>query len=476
MKYNLVKIGTIAMFIFILSGCAVNNPPKEAEGSDANSASQEEVINQEEASDEEVQQVKSPLIQNLENLLLDDADSVMVAAYVQDHIKEASPEEADQMIEILLQMQTALIQKSHEGLLYDSAYMEALNNTMGGVLDPEKINEIENEAVRSFYQSVVDSELTMVRYEETPVLETNWESIQAYQATFTEPFQMVIDFQDYNNLLRAEDVEDLVNRVYAMEEMLLKSSNGFAKSELTELYSTYVSRILAGPEGSYLYRLGDASDDYYKKMVVAIEGHEKSGFAKETQVMMAEETKTFNHLIDIVDAYRSNNPYGEHRWEKSVKEEGDVKVVTLSYEGEDASVSKRINAILQSAKAELIESLGASNYQIDMYKAYQSGDYATIQIYINYIAEDGQAEYDEKAVNLDLKNGILLTLNTLLKSGEDGLLDEVNTLAESDFETIPNFSLTTTGLLLTEPKESSPNIDHAVITMDQLLKNKQHKK
>ncbi|MBF4695551.1 hypothetical protein [Fusibacter ferrireducens] len=495
MKYNVIKIGAIAILMFVMSSCAVNTPQKITEEVEVNTTSQGDASTQEEAStqedittqevittqgdvstqgeeiDQEAPQVKSERIQNLENLILNDADSVLVAAYVRNNIKEASPEEADQMIEILLQMQTALIQRSHEGILYEPAYMDALNITMGGVLAPDKISKIENEKVRSFYQSVADSDLTMVRYEETPVLETDWVKIKGYQATFTEPFQMVVDFHDDKNLFREENVEALVNRIYAMEEMLLKAPNGFAKDELTELYSTYVSRMLIGPEGTYLYRLVNASDSYYKKMTVAIEGHETSGFAKIAKEMMAETLNTDNHLMDIVGAYRLNNPYIEHRFEKNVASEGDIQIVTLTYEGVDASITKRVNELIQSATKALVESSGAtSDYQIDMYKSYQFGDYATIQIYNNYLTEDGESHYDEKSVNLDLKNGVLLTLNTLLNSEAETVLDKINTVSDSNFTRVPDFSLTVTGLLLTDSKGSSPNAKYSVITKDQLLK------
>lgn len=471
MKYNVIKIGAIAMLMFVLSSCAVNNPPKSTEKADVNITLQEDITTQGEEIDKETFQVKSELIQNLENLVLNDADSVMVATYIRDNIKEASPEESDQMVEILLQMQTALIQRSHEGILYEPAYMDALNITMGGVLDPNKISKIENETVRSFYQSVSASDLTMVRYEETPVLETDWVKIKGYQATFTAPFQMMIDFHDDMRLFREENVEALANRIYAMEEMLLKTPNGFAKDELTALYNTYVSRVLVGPEGSYLYRLVDKSDAYYKKMKVAIEGHETSGFAKVAKEMMLEGAKTDNHLSNSVNDYRLNNPYDEHHFQKNVAEEGDIQVTTLIYEGVDISVTKRINAILLSAVKELIESSGVtSNYQIDMYKSYLFGDYVTIQIYNNYLTEDGESHYDEKAVNLDLKNGVLLTLKTLLKSDKNTVLDKINTVSDSNFASVPNFALTETGLLLTTSNESSPNAKHSVITKDQLLK------
>gem|GEM_PF-2535721 len=508
MKYNLVKVGVVAMLILALTGCSGGSNPQNLKETDVNSISQQNEIdggnvsgNEGNATDNEGYttdnegyttdnegyttdnegnttdstdsdgRTKGPLIQDLENLVLSDANSVLVAAYVRGHINEALPEEADYMVEILLEMQAALIQKSHEGILYESAYMDALNNTMGGVLDPDKISEIKDDGVRAFYQSVVDSDLTMVRYEETPVLETNWEKIKSYQATFTEPFQMVVDFHNYNDLIRKENVEEMTRRVYAMEEMLLKAPSGFAKNELADLYSTYVSRMLAGPEGAYLYRLTDVSDPYYKKMALAVEEHETSGFAKVTKNMMAQKTKTFEHLIDIVERYRLNNPYGKHQWEEGTIEDGNAKVTMLTYKSEDAIVSERINAILLAASDELIKSSGASsNYDIEMYKTYQSGNFATVHLYINYATKDGETHYDEKVVNLDLKNGIELTLNTLLNTSDADVLDKVNTLSESDFSTTPSFSLTVTGLLLTGEKENAADIKVATITKDKLLK------
>ncbi len=480
MKYNVIKIGAIAMLVFVLSSCAIDNPQKNIKSTEkegANTTSQEDITTQEDVTaqgetiDKEVSPIQSGRIENLENLVRSDADSVLVADYVRDNIKEASPEEADQMVEILLQMQKPLIQQSHEGILYEPEYMDALYTTMGGILNPDKISQIENETVRAFYQSVVASDLTMVRYEETPVLVTDWVKIGGDQASFTEPFQMVVEFNDDQNLFREENVEALVNRIYEMEAMLLKAPRGFAKDELTELYKTYVSRMLIGPEGTYLYRLVDPVDSYYQKMTAAIEGHETSGFAKIAKEMMAEKPNTNNHLMAIVDAYRANNPYIEHRFKKNVAEEGDVKVTTLIYEGMDVFVTERINAILQSALKELVKSSGVtSNYQIDMYKSYLFGDYVTIQIYDNYLTEDGESHYTEKTVNLDLKNGVLLTLEALLKSDKDNVLDKVNAVSDSNFESVPNFSLIETGLLLTASKESSPNAEHSVITKDQLLK------
>lgn len=482
MKYIVIKIGAMVLLLLALGGCAGQpNVPT----TDEKNTSQEQLDdgkgldaidtaaeNQEENQDEDVSQLeKSPLIQTLEGLVVNDADSVMVAAYVRDHMTEALPEEADRMIEILLHMQTQLIQKSHEGILYEPAYLDALNNTMGGVLDPNKISDIKDDVVRDFYQSVADSDLTMIRYEETPVLETDWEKIKAYQASFTDTFQMVVDFHIDNDLFREEDVASLVNRIYDMEDMLLKAPNSFAKDELTDLYNTYVSRMLAGPEGSYLYRLTDKTDAYAKKMATAIEGHEESGFAGVARTMMAEETKTFNHLIDIIDDYRLSNPYGKHHWEEVTTDEGQVKVSKLVYKRDDSIVTQRVNEMLKAASEDLIRSSGVSTeYSLDMYKTYQSGDKATVHLYMNYETDDGQIHYDERTLNLDLNHGTILTLNTLLKTSDAKLLDKVNTLSEADFTNLPTFSLTTTGLMLTGEIEDVLNRKVATITKDALLK------
>ncbi len=470
MKYNLVKIGIFTLLLVFLGGCANISP----DISDANNASQE-VVEEEttddpnEGNDESQQQSDSQIIQDLKKLVLNDGDSVSVAAYIRGNINNATPEEADQMVEILLQMQTELIQKAHEGLLYEPEYLEALNKTMGGVLAPDKVHEIENETVRAFFQAVVDSDLTMVRYEETPVLETDWNKIGSYGATFTEAFQLVVDFHDYNNLFREENVDALVQRTYMMEVALPNLQDGFAKAQLTELYSTYVSKLLAGPEGSYLYRLGDKDDDYYKKMEKAIaEDVSISGFAKTANVMMTEETRDFNHLINIVDSYRMDNPYGEHHWQNQVSEEDGIVLNKLIYVGEGA---EKVNNILDSATEDLIkESDTTSNYQIDMRKSYQYGDFATIYIYINYTKADGETDYRDKAVNIDLKKGNILTLSDLLNTTENKVLEKVNALSGADFKEVPNFSLISTGILLTGDNEDPQNLESAVITENKVLK------
>ena len=470
MKYYILKIGTIALLLIVLTGCAGQPYTQKTEDK---TTTQEDVFEDKENEESVSQPERSPLVQKLVDLVVNDADSVMVAAYVRENITEVLPEEADDMIEILLQMQTQLIQKSHAGILYEPKYLEALNSTMGGILDPNKVANIKDDAVRTFYQSVVDSDLTMVKYEETPVLETDWEKIARYQATFTDAFQMVVDFHYYNDLIRNENVDVLVSRIYAMEDMLQKTPYGFAKFELTDLYNTYVSRLLAGPEGAYLYRLTDAKDSYTKKMAIATEDHETSGFARVARTMMKEETNTFNHLISIVDGYRLSNPYGKHHWEELIQKDDKNEVIMLVYSSEDTTVTQRVNDILKAAADDFIKTMGIrENYSLDMYKTYQYGDSATIHLYMNYDTEDGKTYYEDKVINLDMKHGTLLTLNALMKTSDAKLLDEINTLSESDFTVVPDFSLTLTGLLLTGEREASSSMKVATITKDELLKIK----
>ena len=208
-------------------------------------------------------------------------------------------------------------------------------------------------------------------------------------------------------------------------------------------------------------------------MAIATEDHETSGFARVARTMMKEETNTFNHLISIVDGYRLSNPYGKHHWEELIQKDDKNEVIMLVYSSEDTTVTQRVNDILKAAADDFIKTMGIrENYSLDMYKTYQYGDSATIHLYMNYDTEDGKTYYEDKVINLDMKHGTLLTLNALMKTSDAKLLDEINTLSESDFTVVPDFSLTLTGLLLTGEREASSSMKVATITKDELLKIK----
>ena len=418
------------------------------------------------------QSTEAQMLEAMKNIILSGGDSVTVAQYFNENIQQATPDEADQMLDWLIQMQSGLIQTSHEGLLYEPEYLDALNETMNGILDPDKVDLIENQEVKAFYHSLLDSDLTLVRYEETPVAEMDWSHIQSLGGSYTEALQMMVDFSIYRPLLRDEDVETYVDRIYQMEAQLMISPDGFGKEKLLELYDDYVAYALSGPEGSYIYRLQDKSDTYYQKMMAVTSDVKESGFAKVAQTLMSvQSADDFMGLMDIVDGYRGDNPYNPRHWTKVTSMQDGLEMTTFSYEGLDPRISDKVNELINQALDRLVvQSLDGTVDQVSMYRTYGTSKYSTIYIYLNYTDQDGAFQYKDTSVTLDLDHGTLLDLKSLLKINESDFIQTVNALTDQTFTLPPKFEVINTGLLLTAQSEDENQNAFGVITNDILLK------
>lgn len=395
--------------------------------------------------------------------------------YIQDHIDQASPQEADQMIEILLIMQTPFIQKAYEGIFYEEGYMTALNETMGGILDESKVDQIKDETIRSFYQSLIKSALTIVRYEETPSVETDWAKIKSLNGQYTSLFQMVVDMSDYQEYLRNQDLKTLTDRIYQMEDKLSQAedSSDFARASLENLYDLYVGSVLVGPEGTYLYQLNDPKDDYAIQMKAVIEGHDNSGFFQiANQLMQAKiNQEAFNPLIEMVNAYQRNNPYQTFNWHLSKTLEGTAENNLLSLESANKALEEKINEGLRHEADEMLREADVKgDYNLTMYKTYESYDAVSIAFYLNYTDENNQAVFLEKVVSYSLKTGEVLTLSKLLECDKAEVIDLINQGSQSNYTQLPRFELTKTGILLRAQSTEEATAKHSVMTSDQLYR------
>lgn len=488
MKYNLFKnkiatFGMIACIALSMVACTgtgigetdLDETPTNSdiensaeESTDPSEQNEEANPNTEDVSGDPVKSIE---IEALEALVANDGRAADVVNFLEAHIGDVSSADADVMLDILLKMQTGLIQASHEGLLYEDAYMDALNNTMGGVIDPEKVGDIEDETVRAYYQSVIDSYLTMVRYEETPVVVTDWSKIKGLNAQYSEGLQMAVDYSEYRELLRAEEVGVLVDRIFDMEAKILTLDTSFAKERLIATYDEYLSFMLSGPEGSYIYRLRDSEDSYTAKMKAAIENHLESGFAQTANVLINDTEMDEMSRFQFLSAYRNNNAYIEYKWSEVTKDENGYPETRLVFMGEDSEIENKVNTIIQNAKDYLVKDLDQDKITaISMYRAYDITSDATITIFANYTDDQGITQNKMQTVNIDLMTGSLMSLEGLLGQVGDELLATIESLTGVTFTTVPDFNLISTGIMMTASENDINTNAYAVITKDQLLK------
>lgn len=122
---------------------------------------------------------------NFMKLIKPQTDASEIGEYIRENIKDVDASSSEKMIEYLIIYQTETIDDFNEKL--DSLeYTEALNKDMGGDLESGRIKNISNERVKKDYQNLIDSFLTVKRYEENPVVKTNWKALNNYSFNIKE--------------------------------------------------------------------------------------------------------------------------------------------------------------------------------------------------------------------------------------------------------------------------------------------------
>ena len=190
--------------------------------------------------------------------------------YIRDNIKYVDENDADEMINWLLIYQTETINDLNFKIS-SPEYLEALNVNMNGILDKTEIDTIKDEKVRGDYQELIDGFMTIKRYEENPVVETDWKALNNLSSYVSDDLGSLLEIyqklQNYEYDREELDVEKIVKDIIKVESIIDNHKSDFIHSLGNELYKLQISSILIGPEGNYLSFFVDKDSKEYSELI-----------------------------------------------------------------------------------------------------------------------------------------------------------------------------------------------------------------
>lgn len=421
---------------------------------------------------------ESRLLEDFEALLSPESTAADLANFMFQGNIYASPEEMETMLEWLLIYQTEPILDIGDKL-YEEAYYLALNDTMGGQINPDKIQAIEDEDVRDDFQLIYDSFLTIVRYEETPVLETDWTRLLDYKDTYSTilatAMELRVERMTYN-----EDYRAIAEKVYGIENLIELAETPYARQYIIDLHSLYVGDLLVGPEGSYLTTFMYGEDDFYtgdlyKALVDFAATHPETEFAQLITELDKGEWETFigpNNLINDYLTFGYNSPL---KWTYGLSPfpSGYQKLVLRA--DDYPELESKVNKAIDDKITEMLASVdNPVNYGLYTYTSGNKAGLTSLSISINYMATPDQTKYLSDSITFDLATGDILSITDLLQMDEAAVIATINALSGANYNALPKFSYAYESIFLNGPTDEDQGKTYTVIPLKDLVPYVKH--
>lgn len=328
--------------------------------------------------------------------------------------------------------------------------MDALNDDMDGILDASKIKNISNETIRAFYQNLSDSYLTIVRYEETPVVEIDWTKIDALDATFSEGLEYVINARSYNTNIDYLDYYDIAERVVALEKMIALETSAFVKSQMLDLYEMWTSYLVVGPEGTHIELYVNKEDSLYEEMFEFSYNYEATNFGQFMRTLVEGDYEDYSAAYDQYDNFMRTNVFKTHQWTTDESIDGDNSSKTLIYENKvDVDLTKSVNRLISLAVEEVIDAIELTvPYKVEVFQYEASEETATLLVTASYDISATERGFVEKYITIDLETGREMYLNEYLQVSSTEVLELINKLGDADFTILPAYGKSYNGIYL----------------------------
>ncbi len=336
----------------------------------------------------------------------------------------------DALITLLLE-QRQLIDRLNR-VVYRTDYLFALNDTMGGVMDAERIDRIEPESVRLDYRSAHDALLTIVRYEETPVFEPDWSRLQKIAGTGGEDLELLtrlyskVQNRGYGYPV---DHENLILDTITTEKALLRVPEGVLHHHLRRLYDRQIATLLVGPEGETIGLMMDPDSEERARLSFIMENYPLSALAELAEALDGQlANEDFMGSSDIIQGHR---PFG-------LDHSGSLKTVEVTLgevesrrmildEWPDEAIMEKINQKIHAVMDVLIIDRG-SEQTINGYVQFANDDFLSLSLSSSYQDENGGYQFHQQHMTLDLSTGEAVPLADVLRSTEietDTFVEEV---------------------------------------------------
>ena len=440
----------VILLSLTLAGCTSTQPTLQPDETTAQVAESTTSPIRTEATTEaaEITEAQPAMMDDFQTLLTQTSHAGDLGLFIKDNIADASTEDAELMLQWLFIYQSELILKIND-LIYTEAYANPLYDVMGGILDPEKVVDIEDPTVRNDYQALVDGYMTLVRYEETPAIETDWAALTSLNDAFSPEMADLLTLRAESQFFYTEDFYFMAERVVMVEDMIASANDGFLKNQLQQLHRNFVYDVLVGPEGMYMGTFVGKSDEAYNTLMTFAGDFSDSSFGQFLFELDAQEWGNFVGPQDAVSNYVAFGYGSDYQWDL-------MSVMTDLVEGEKyqlmSDAHQDMAAKVNEGINEAIESLGANTngqYGYNTYPSYNTENYVSLYVSLRHLATTDQIKYLESAITFDLSTGEMITLSDYLGVTDEEAIAIVNDVVGTGFTMMPNFQIMSNGLMLT---------------------------
>lgn len=400
-------------------------------------------------------------------LLIPETTAADIGMYIRDNIAQATPDEAEEMLFWLMVYQTQT-KISLDSQLYEEAYIRALNETMEGVLDPDKVKLIKDPVVKKDFQSLVDGFMTIVRYEETPVIETDWYALSAYTEAYSDTVATLINkWTERRDFTASEDYYQTAQNALMIEKLMGNDNSEFMNSQLERLYRGFINDVMVGPEGSYLGTFVGKNDARYEALMSFAMDHQASSFGA---FIINLDKKTWTDYLGPNEELIRFLSFGSNNivWEEETinNESREAIIYSLAYQAKP-EVAQKINRHMASVIADM--ALAADDYySVRTYPYYNGNRYLSAAISLSY-GQGAQTTYMERYLSYNMLTGEPVTISDYMGLSDEETIETINELTGTNFKELPQFSFTGDGLFVIPAPSDDLGAAYATISLKDLV-------
>ncbi|NLM03652.1 MAG: DUF4163 domain-containing protein, partial [Clostridiales bacterium] len=366
----------------------------------------------------------------------------------------------------LIIYQTEMINEFNEKI-YKSQYLETLNN-MDWVLDESKMGKIENEEIKKGYESLIDGFLTIVRYEETPVVETDWKALSNLSEYISDDlgktFELYGKIQNYEYERGKLDVDGIMEDMIKTELILEKYESGFIYTLLNKVYIIQTYSLLVGPEGSYLGVFIDKNDEIYEEII-----NKKNEYPNTLTSKMIEniDKREYNEIMDVFNAIDEHLKFGiksnNYIINKEFKENDiDYNIFQIVMK-DDEEKQNRINSIIEQDIEDFISKFEDTKpIMISANSGFQGNKYLSYSSLITFPGEDyyGSEKYLTLYRTFDYINEKYIKIEDYLGIDFSEFQDYLERVKGEKVDSSPEFQITDRGIDLIIRDEEGEKFIH----------------
>lgn len=344
-------------------------------------------------------------------------DAAAVAGYLRDNAGKLPPQEGDLLLERLVLLHQD-ISADLNRRIWEAPYQTALYEILGGTLDAAKIGEIEDFAVKNDFQRAADGMMTLVRYEETPVFETDWSAVSSLKAAFTDGAAALAEYQSrlqsgyyrgepYNFDLAAADIADT-------EKLLTGMDRGFVRWQLKQLYYRQAAWLLFGPEGSFIDAFAAGDEDMSSIIEKYADQYAGTTFGTICLKLLENRDSGMQDLTNVVvDSLRFPPSDTRVVAEETFSQGGASVTIPVLSEIPDGAVQEKVNAAVRGMAVSMVRPDG-SDQTVQGYVSYPGERYMGFAFQCNWIDTAGSQRFAEAYLTVDLETGGAVTLDDLI--------------------------------------------------------------